>query len=186
MNTVRQKQSAETADMPGQTDELDGVTEDEVFEALANVRRRYVLRALSGEKEAFEMGPLAEHVAARENETTTEMVSSSQRKSTYTSLHQLHLPKLEELGFLEYDRQSGEIRPEPALSVLEPHLGDEEPGFPWSTYYLGFSALMGTAVTLAWLSLFPFSAVANVGWAALTVGLLALSALVHRREERDA
>lgn len=186
MNTARQKQNAETADMPSRPDEPDEVTENEVFEALANVRRRYVLRALSGEKDAFEMGPLAEHVAARENGTTTEKISRSQRKSTYTSLHQLHLPKLEDLGFLEYDKQRGEIRAKPALSALEPYLCDEEAGFPWSTYYLGFSALMGTFVALAWLSLFPFSAVANVGWAALTVGLLALSALVHRREERGA
>lgn len=186
MTSARQEQRTEPADAHGRTAESPEVTEDAVFEALGNVRRRYVLRALSTEEDSFEIGPLAERVAARENETTPEQVSSSQRKSTYTSLHQLHLPKLEALGFLEYDRRRGEIRPKPALTVVEPYLCDQEPGFPWSTYYLSFSAVMGTAVALAWLSVFPFSAVAHIGWAGVTVGLLALSALVHRRDQRNS
>lgn len=181
MTTARQGQRVESTESPERPDDSESFSDEAVFEALANRRRRHVLRALTEREEDIEIGPLAEQVAAWENDTTVDAVTSAQRKSTYTSLHQLHLPKLEELGFVGYDKRSGTVSATEALEVVTPHLYDEEePSFPWSTYYLGLSGVLGVVVLLAWLAVFPFSAIPSMGWALVTVGLVGVSALVHR------
>lgn len=67
----------------------------DVFELLSNQRRRYTVRALQDLEPPIEVGDLAEYIAAEENDTTVQALSSEERRRVYTSLQQTHLDRLE-------------------------------------------------------------------------------------------
>lgn len=97
-----------------------------IFEVLRAGRRRGVLRYLDAHGDAS-VGTLAEHLAAEENDTEPRLVTSSQRKRTYVALYQIHLPKLDSYGVVDYDRDRGSVElRDPAWWYIE-HL-DFEPG----------------------------------------------------------
>jgi len=83
--------------------------QDVIFDVLSSSRRRYVLYYLSQHDAPVELPTLAEEVAAWETESTVEELSSQERKRVYVSLYQTHVPKLEEVGLVEYDQDTGEV-----------------------------------------------------------------------------
>lgn len=107
---------------------------DLVFDVLKNRQRRYVLQYLRDADGPVQLSELAEQVAAWENDTTVEAVTAKDRKRTYTSLYQLHLPKLDDAGVIEYDQSGGvitlnadvisEIERYVALSAIDPKRTD--------------------------------------------------------------
>lgn len=90
------------------TDETE-LSQDVIFDVLSSSRRRYVLYYLSQRDEPVELPSLAEEVAAWETETAVEDLSSQERKRVYVSLYQTHIPKLEEVGLVDYDQDSGDV-----------------------------------------------------------------------------
>jgi len=85
----------------------DPIATDDLFQALRNSRRRHAIRLLT--EEEMELGTLAEQIAAVENETTPENLTSQERKRVLISLHQVHLDSLIEWGIVDNDR--GTISP---------------------------------------------------------------------------
>jgi hypothetical protein len=115
---------------------------DRVFELLKNQRRREVLRYLEdAEEETVSLSDLAEHIAAIENDTTVQAISSSERKRFYVGLYQCHLPKMDDMNVVVFDQNRGTISLGPNAEQLEEFLdiGDEE-GYPWPRYYAGLAA----------------------------------------------
>jgi len=90
------------------TDEQ-GLSQDVIFDVLSSSRRRYVLYYLSQHEQPVELPSLAEEVAAWETESAVDELSSQERKRVYVSLYQTHIPKLEEVGLVDYDQDSGEV-----------------------------------------------------------------------------
>jgi hypothetical protein len=83
---------------------------DEVFELLSNRRRRDVLLYLDAQPDGTAtLDTLAEHIAARENDVTVGQLSAAQRKRVYIGLYQCHLPKMDDLGVIEYDQDRGTV-----------------------------------------------------------------------------
>jgi hypothetical protein len=158
----------------------DELTEDELFEVLANSRRRYALHALSSTDEKWELGSLAEQIAAWENGTSVDEVSRSQRKSVYTALQQLHLPKMAEVGVVEYDKNRGTVSPTGVKDGVDIYLdvvrGDD---IPWSEFYLGLVAITAALVVVSWLDIFPFSEVPEIAIAGIVVCAFGVSAVAH-------
>jgi hypothetical protein len=105
---------------------------DDVFHVLQNARRRLVLVYLSDVEGAVEMRAIAEQVAAWENGTTVEAITSEQRQRVYIALYQSHLPKMDELGVVDYDQARGVVERTPQvdqfLSFLRLPDEDLEPG----------------------------------------------------------
>lgn len=108
---------------------------DEVCHILQNGRRRNALQFLREADEVVRMGDLAEAVAAWENETTVDRLRCEQRKRVYIALHQVHLPKLDEAGVVDYDSDRGTISLLPAarplydaIDALSPDVRDASPG----------------------------------------------------------
>ena len=118
----------------GQDESLGGnaARMDDVFHVLQNARRRLVLVYLSDVEGAVEMRAIAEQVAAWENGTTVEAITSEQRQRVYIALYQSHLPKMDELGVVDYDQARGVVERTPQvdqfLSVLRLPDEDLEPG----------------------------------------------------------
>jgi hypothetical protein len=97
---------------------------DEVFHLLQNARRRRVLQhVFAHEDEApFEMRTIAEHVAAWENDTTLQQLTSDERQRAYISLYQCHLPKLDDKGIIDYNQSRGVVTPTAAVEQFRPYI----------------------------------------------------------------
>lgn len=89
------------------------LSKDTVFEALTNSRRRATLYYLDENGGASNIGDLAEHIAAAENDISVPELTSAQRKRVYIGLYQCHLPKLDEMGIVEFDKHRGTVALEP-------------------------------------------------------------------------
>ncbi|MCU4741922.1 hypothetical protein OB955_20765 [Halobacteria archaeon AArc-m2/3/4] len=103
-------------------DEPMDLSRDDIFHILQTARRRETVTYLLGEDEPVKMGDVAEHVAARENETTVAKLTSTQRQRVYIPLYQSHLPKLDEVGAIEYDKPAGIVYPTERLEAFRPYL----------------------------------------------------------------
>src|SRR6056297_2742000 len=85
----------------------DGPSRDEVFTALSNRRRRNVITYLKQHDDDARVRDIAEQLAAWENDVEVPKVTYKQRKRVYTALHQSHLPKLADGGFIDYEPNRG-------------------------------------------------------------------------------
>jgi hypothetical protein len=157
--------------------EEDGLTLDEVFDILRNQRRRDVLLYLAGaEDNATTLSELAEHVAAKENDIDTEELSSSQRKRVYIGLYQCHLPKMDDIGVVDYDQDRGTVVLQNASKLLSylPET-EEEPEDPPVALYT--AVLVVPLVAVGLIGPGPVAAVPTAAWTVLSTGALLALAL---------
>jgi hypothetical protein len=150
---------------------------DEVFDVLSNQRRRYVVAELRDEGDLTELGPLAERVAARENEVSVPEVTHAQRKRVYTALQQSHLPKMDDLGVVEFDKDRGLVDPTPRLPQVRTHLETRRGGTNPCLLYAFLISTLGAVLLLGVkLGVWPMTALPGV--TAATVFLCSCSACV--------
>lgn len=157
------------------------LTEDELFELLANQRRRHILHALLREGEPLEIGTLSQEIAAWEDGLAYEDVTSKDRKRVYTALQQSHLPMMDRTGVVEFDRNRGTVEPTPALTDVEVYMdvvrGRE---LPWNDYYLSLTGLSALALAASVLSIYPFTFLPPHAVTVFVVVSFAVSAVAHR------
>ena len=79
----------------------DETSRDDLFEALADARRRRSLAYLRATEDAVAVEELAKHVATAER-NGGETVSASDRRQVATSLYHAHLPKLIDAGLVAW------------------------------------------------------------------------------------
>jgi|AntDeeMetagen134_2_1112570.scaffolds.fasta_scaffold01963_3 hypothetical protein len=141
-----ESEQAETT-APAEPEEL---SLDLIFEVLKNRRRRDVIRYLEEQSERTSLSDLAEHVAALENDTTTQALTSSQRKRVYVGLYQCHLPKMDDMDIVNFNQDRGYVELGANVDQLDPYLDpvttDDQ---SWHTYYLGLSGLGVGAIAIS-------------------------------------
>ena len=165
--------------------EGDSATRAEVFDAVKNLRRRYALYYLKQRRCPVELGELAEQVAAWENDTTVERITSEQRKSVYSALYQTHLPKLEDAGIVEYDRGRGLVSFSKQGKDLDLRLAsDPQTTVAWNQWYLGLSAAGLTGMLFVVLGTGPFSMISELIWAGLMLSAFFLLSISHSYDLR--
>ena len=104
-------------------EESSTLSQDDIFHLLQTNRRRDTIRyLLELDEESVKMRDIAEHVAAREHETTVAELTSAQRQRVYIPLYQSHLPKLDKKGVIEYNKSRGIVRPTDRITIFQPHL----------------------------------------------------------------
>lgn len=156
------------------TDESEQLTADAAFDLLSNARRRYVLCYLQDRGKAT-VRALSRYTAAWENDVQPSAVSSRQRKRAYTALHQTHLPRLDEYGVIEYDRDGGTVEPAARLVLFEEYLTPPAEGGPnWPRYYLGIG-LAATILAAGIILGAPVLETVQPGVAAFAVGTAVLA-----------
>jgi hypothetical protein len=160
---------------------------DAVFETLKNERRRITLEYLHEHDQPVEMGELAEHVAIEENDIDPQSLTSTERKRAYVGLYQCHLPKMDELGVVEFERSRGRIALGPNADQLDPYLAAPEDDRRWASHYLTLAAVSTTLFvgllavgTLVELAAFSTVLTTVCGLTILSFGTLA--ATHHRRD----
>ncbi len=96
------------------------LTENQIHNLLRNERRRAVLRFIAASPErTVAVRDLAERIAAEETET--DPPPRNTRQSVYVSLIQTHLPKLADVGVVEYDEQAKTATDTPLMDQLAPY-----------------------------------------------------------------
>ncbi|WP_254538850.1 DUF7344 domain-containing protein [Halomarina litorea] len=161
---------------------------DTVFEILKNRRRRDILQYLWNHDGSANIGELAEHIAALENEIEVAALSSSQRKRVYIGLYQCHLPKMDDAGIVEFDKHRGTIALREAAAELGPYLTpDSDETTDVSARSLAVALAVGVVVPAGVLGLGPLAAVPALGWALVsTLALLFVAGdQVHTGDDYD-
>jgi hypothetical protein len=164
------------------------LTRDEIYETLSNRRRRYALHYLRqrGDKHVA-LSDLSTQIATWENggahgETEPD---PDERKHVYTALQQFHLPKMEEMGIIAYDRPEGTVELTEIGSDLDVYLdvirGSD---VPWSLYYVGFSAISVALVAAVATEIYPIRLLPDIAWMVFFVAALSISALMHLYDTR--
>ena len=154
----------------------------DLFDVLSNRRRRYVVYLLKRATGPVELGTVATRIAAWENGREPSAVTGAERKRVYTSLQQVHLPKMDEFGAIRFDKRSGTIEPTSALAnvTLDPDTRADEsaPWDPWDVAYL-LPPVLGIALGVAiLLDVRPIVSVPTLVWmGSLIVSMLSVSVL---------
>ena len=165
---------------------VEPLARDKIFHILQTQRRRDALRFLKDTDGPVEMRDLAEQVAAWENETTVQALTSDERQRVYIALYQSHLPKLESEGVIRYNKSRGIVERGPLADQFDPYLdtasestheteaeveGTDSNGrtVPWLTYYRRTTAIGILLMMAAWGGIPPISAVPDLIWGGLLV-----------------
>lgn len=158
----------------------DTISHDECFELLSNHRRRFTLHYLQRADNGTELGELAEQVAAWENDVPQDQISYDQRKRVYTSLQQVHLPRMDNMGVVEFDDRAGTVTMGPAADELEIYMEVVEGReIPWSSFYLGLSVVNLALVGLVAAGVPGLGPLSGVGAAVFVVTTFLVAALAH-------
>jgi len=113
---------------------------DQIFELLSNQRRRYVLQYLQEIDDQPTTSDLAEQIAAWENDKERQQISSDERKRAYVGLYQGHLPKMDDMGVISYNKPRGTIESANNIDQVSAYLDNDERTDRLSTkYYVGLS-----------------------------------------------
>ncbi|WP_266080271.1 DUF7344 domain-containing protein [Haladaptatus caseinilyticus] len=167
---------------------------DKIFHILQTQRRRDALRYLKNTDGPIEMRDLAEKVAAWENDTTIQALSSNERQRVYIALYQSHLPKLDNEGIIEYNKSRGIVERGPLADQFDPYLDvpgeshtenestadDSTDGdVPWLSYYRRLTVIGGALVSAAWVGVPPLSLVPDFVWGVILVSAFAALSLAQ-------
>jgi hypothetical protein len=130
---------------------------DQVFSLLKNERRRLVLEYLKTTENPASTSDLAEFVASHETGKPVSHINSSERKRAYVGLYQCHLPKMDDMEVIEFNKPRGIVTLGRNADVADP--------------YLSVSAGESAATSDAWPP--RFVALSLVSLALLVAGTLA-------------
>lgn len=153
------------------------LSQDLAFDLLSNSRRRFVIRRLQEESGEIELGELASELAARENDVSIDQLNAQQRKRTYVSLYQTHIPKMVEAGVITYDRDDGTVAATDRVSELAAYFRTQSTEPAWELVYGGL-ALAGVVVYVLIQSL-GVAVVGPIHVALVVLLLIAVVSVVH-------
>ncbi|WP_115862749.1 DUF7344 domain-containing protein [Halorussus litoreus] len=155
----------------------------EIHNVLRNDRRRRALKRLRSVGEQMDVDELAEHIASVE--TGESPPPRDVRKSVYVSLHQTHLPKLNELDIIEYDQRDQQIELRDRAEQVEVYMEVVPEGdISWATYYLGVSVLGVITLLAVEFDLVFVSSFGPAFWSWYFLALVGVSSLYHSYLER--
>jgi len=157
----------------------------DIHDILRNDRRRLTIKTLQERQDReMELRELSEAIAALE--TGEDPPPSDKRQSVYVSLHQTHLPKLEEFGVVSYDSDDKTVRLEDRVREVEVYM-EVVPryGLSWGEFYFGLG-LLGSLTTIAVLYGVPgVEALGVTVTATVFFVILMLSATYHVYTQQD-
>ncbi|PCR89733.1 DUF7344 domain-containing protein [Natrinema ejinorense] len=139
---------------------------DEIYHLLQTKRRRDVIRYVRDGEEPVRLRELAEQVAAWEQGTSVESLSSNERQRVYISLYQSHLPKLDNHGIINYDKDRGVVEATPQTAQFDSYLDparEPAPSDQWPQRYAATIALCTLLVGTTAAGLVPISGLITTG-----------------------
>jgi hypothetical protein len=160
----------EREELPEPRSEID-LSDTEIFDILRNSRRRAVLSYLFEKGGRASIKELTEHVASEEYGVAAEEVSADQHKRVYTALYQCHLPRLDEFGVIDFDKDRKEVTLREAASQVKPYLRQRD-HTDAARIELIVAVAVASIVTLGVVGIGPLGAVSVFWWTMLTALVL--------------
>jgi hypothetical protein len=155
-----------------QTDDV--LPETDIHDILRNDRRRNVIKCLQDHGREVSLRDLAEEIAG--TETGESPPPSNIRDSVYVSLHQTHLPKLDDAGIVDYDSDRKIISLERPAKQVDLYMEVvTRYGVTWATYYRALGTVSLLSVVLASTETPLISAVDPLLWASFFLAVIAVS-----------
>lgn len=152
---------------------------DELYDILANRRRRYALHYLQQTDDRAEIGQMAEQIAAWENGKSRWEVTSNERKYVYSALQQRHLSKMQDSGLVNFSKRDGYVEPSPVLDEIDIYAEVVEEGnVPWGVYFPCLSAVYFLLLTLVGSDVPLLTVFSEFEWALLFASSFLVSSLV--------
>jgi hypothetical protein len=151
------------------------LSKSEIFGVLQNDRRRCVLEILHN-KGKQSIRSLSNEIACLES--GDEEPKSSFRKSIYVSLLQTHIPKMESLKLITYNREEDNVELLPASHDFDIYVETVKKGdISWSQFYLGLSmfAVVGNLTIFTGL----IKWITSSQWMLFTSAIFIVSSLAH-------
>lgn len=146
----------------------------EIFELLSNERRRGAIHYLAHRDCPVMVEQLVDAVYEWERPDT------ASRASVYSTLVQTHLPRLEEAGVVEFDRERNVVEPTDEFEAIRPYLTDsKERSIGWPEYYLALAAVSIALLVVTWLGVSPFAVLDWLTVAALVIVVFFVSSVAH-------
>lgn len=153
---------------------------DDCFDLLSNHRRRYTLHYLKQNEGQAELGELSEQIAAWENEIEEADISYDQRKRVYTSLQQVHLPRMDDLGVVAFDDREGVATLTDTAEQLDIYFEVvDKRDIPWSAFYLLLVVVNAGILALGVLGVTPFGTIPDIGWAVFVLTTFFIASVSH-------
>jgi hypothetical protein len=167
-------------------DSADGeLDEADIHDVLRNDRRRLVIERLQSTDDGSEtVRELSERIATAESGESPP--PRNIRQSVYVSLHQTHLPKLDDLGIVEYDSDSKQVRLAEGADEVAVYMEVvPREGISWAEYYLGVG-LLGLGLAVAVVAGVPvLSGTLGTVLVALVFVVLVASSLYHLTKQDE-
>lgn len=152
---------------------------DDLYGVFANRRRRYALHYLQQVDGRTGLGEMAEQIAAWEYGKTRQEVTSDERKYVYSALQQRHLPKMHDIGLVEFNKRDGTVEPTAVLDEIDVYAEVvEKDNVPWGVYFPSLSAVHSVLLTLVGFDVAPLTAFSDFKWALIILSSFLVSSLV--------
>ena len=150
--------------------------ETDIHDILRNDRRRNVITCLQEHGPEISLRDLSVHIA--EIESGESPPPSNVRNSVYVSLHQTHLPKLDEEGIVEYDSDQKTIVLQDSARQVDLYMEViTRYGITWATYYRSMAILALFAVIFSSTDVSVFSIIDPPLCASVFLSVIVVSAL---------
>lgn len=153
----------------------EGIEPQEVHDILRNERRRRAIKHLQTKLEPVSLRELSERIA--EMESGESPAPRKLRESVYNSLHQTHLPKLDDHDIVEYDQDRKTIQLQEGANHVNIYMEVvTKYGVSWASFYrtLGVVALCAVVTANAGVPL--VSSVPTLAIASLFLVIYAVAA----------
>jgi hypothetical protein len=152
---------------------------DDLFDVFANRRRRYALHYLQQADDGTDFGEMVEQLAAWKHRKARQGVTSNERKYVYSALQQRHLPKLHDIGLVEFNKRDGSVEPTAILDEIDIYAEVVEKGdVPSGVYFSSLSAVHSVLLALVGFDVAPLTTSSDFEWALLFVSSFVVSSLV--------
>lgn len=156
------------------------LSKSDIFGVLQNDRRRCVLEILRS-KGRQSIRSLSEEIAHIESQAKEP--KSSVRKSIYVSLLQTHIPKMESLGIVAYNREQDVVELLPASRDFDIYMETVEKGdIPWSQFYLGLSIFAVISSLIIFIG--TANRISSYKWMFFTNGLFMVASIAYSHHVR--
>jgi hypothetical protein len=151
------------------------LSKSDIFGVLQNDRRRCALEILrtQGRQSIRSLSEEIAHIESQSEEPKNNLI-----KSIYVSLLQTHIPKMESMGIIVYNREQDIVELLPASQDFEIYLETVEKGdIPWSQFYLGLSIFTFVGNIMIYLEIINW--ISSYKWIFFTSSLFVVASLVH-------
>jgi len=158
---------------------------DELYGVFANRRRRYALHYLQQVNGRTDLGKTAEQIAAWEHEKARQEVTSNERKYVYSALQQRHLPKMHDIGLVEFNKRDSTVEPTAVLDEIDIYAEVVQKGnAPWGVYFPVLATVQSILLTFVGFDVVPLTSFSDFEWALFFVASLFVSSLVFLYDTR--